>query len=332
MSWRIDNQHTTIRSINAIYLAQDARQVLLFHFLFASLDFLGILVRSDSLVAKNVHQILQQRLDGQPTDDPFLLPYGKPANNKLESFSMQFLDSLTLRAKNHLQSSCIKSLQPTPDRLPSPACAGMSLKVMDLYSLISILIFVELLILDTLARIISSMDFDYGAKGFLNLVLRSITSSVQQGSAVEVKEQCYIYLDILCYRLPLLVMPTSERQRICGTILSAMSQPTNSSGIFFLINRYLWLTPLIIVEALQYVLRYVDIICDVVRMLLITLMRALKIMGMDISPDIELFQRINSSYTWPASQLHSLPTAALRTVINPEEDTAKSEVLQLILF
>ncbi|PIO74898.1 hypothetical protein TELCIR_03087 [Teladorsagia circumcincta] len=45
--------------------------------------------RHESPVSRNVHAIFQQRLDGQPTDEPHLLPYGRAANNKLDAFDMQ---------------------------------------------------------------------------------------------------------------------------------------------------------------------------------------------------------------------------------------------------
>ena len=102
-------------------------------------------VRHESPTSRTVHAIFQQRLDGQPTDEPHILPYGRAANNKLDAFDMQvdftstssadvlfakistdfkFLDALTLRAKiNLLISTCFVSLHKV-DRLPSPACVG----------------------------------------------------------------------------------------------------------------------------------------------------------------------------------------------------------------
>ncbi|VDM60553.1 unnamed protein product [Angiostrongylus costaricensis] len=169
--------------------------------------------RHESPVSRTVHAIFQQRLDGQPTEEPHILPYGRTANNKLEAFDMQFLDSLTLRAKiNLLLSTCFVSLHKV-DRLPSPACV------------------------ETCARILTSIEFDYGLTNFIAILNRSITAALSPGPAdgLNLKDQCHILLDILCYRLPSIPMnfrtsmshshdPSPAGLRLCMTIHSAMAQ------------------------------------------------------------------------------------------------------------
>ncbi|KAJ1356108.1 hypothetical protein KIN20_013754 [Parelaphostrongylus tenuis] len=302
--------------------------------------------RHESPVSRTVHAIFQQRLDGQPTEEPHILPYGRAANNKLEAFDMQFLDSLTLRAKiNLLLSTCFVSLHKV-DRLPSPACV------------------------ETCARILTSIEFDYGLTNFIAILNRSITAALSPGPAdgLNLKDQCHILLDILCYRLPSIPMnfrssmshshdPSPAGLRLCMTIHSAMAQQQVASnyGLYSsmehtLMRQWAWnllpdtigLAHLFVDSAFGNTLLNLNswlvynpmdnartgrlVVCpEVVRMLLITMMRAMKIMG--IESDSELI-KINQVYTWAPSQLSSLPSAAQRTAIIIEEDTAKAEAFQ----
>ncbi|KAK6058723.1 hypothetical protein COOONC_03700 [Cooperia oncophora] len=302
--------------------------------------------RHESPVSRNVHAIFQQRLDGQPTDEPHLLPYGRAANNKLDAFDMQFLDALTLRAKiNLLLSTCFVSLHKV-DRLPSPACV------------------------ETCARILTSIEFDYGLTNFITILNRSITAALSPAPAdgLSLKDQCYMLLDLLCYRLPSIPMnfrasmshthdPTPAGLRLCMTIHSAMAQQqiATNYGLYSamehtLMRQWAWnllpdtisLAHLFVDNAFGNTLLNVNswlvynpmdnaragrlVVCpEIVRMLLITMMRAMKIMGIESDPEL---MRINQAYTWAPSQLSSLPLTAQRTAITLEEDTAKAEAFQ----
>ncbi|KAK5973909.1 hypothetical protein GCK32_001823 [Trichostrongylus colubriformis] len=313
--------------------------------------------RHESPISRNVHAIFQQRLDGQPTDELHLLPYGRAANNKLDAFDMQFLDALTLRAKiNLLLSTCFVSLHKV-DRLPSPACV------------------------ETCARILTSIEFDYGLTNFITILNRSITAALSPAPAdgLSLKDQCYILLDLLCYRpiylfkitlvrLPSIPMnfraslshthdPTPAGLRLCMTIHSAMAQQqvATNYGLYSamehtLMRQWAWnllpdtisLAHLFVDNAFGNTLLNLNswlvynpmdnaragrlVVCpEIVRMLLITMMRAMKIMG--VESDAELM-RINQVYTWAPSQLSSLPLTAQRTAVTLEEDTAKAEAFQ----
>ncbi|VDL76746.1 unnamed protein product [Nippostrongylus brasiliensis] len=302
--------------------------------------------RHESPISRNVHAIFQQRLDGQPTDEPHLLPYGRPANNKLDAFDMQFLDALTLRAKiNLLLSTCFVSLHKV-DRLPSPACV------------------------ETCARILTSIEFDYGLTNFITILNRSITAALTPPpqDSLSLKDQCYMLLDLLCYRLPSIPMnfrasishahdPSPAGLRLCMTIHSAMAQPQIASnyGLYSamehtLMRQWAWnllpdtisLAHLFVDNAFGNTLLNLNswlvsnpmdntragrlVVCpEIVRMLLITMMRAMKIMGIESDPEL---MRINQVYTWAPSQLSSLPLTAQRTAITPEEDIARAEAFQ----
>ncbi|KHJ92594.1 SH2 domain protein [Oesophagostomum dentatum] len=302
--------------------------------------------RHESPTSRSVHAIFQQRLDGQPTDEPHILPYGRAANNKLDAFDMQFLDALTLRAKiNLLISTCFVSLHKV-DRLPSPACV------------------------ETCARILTSIEFDYGLTNFIAILNRSITAALSPAppDGLNHKDQCYMLLDLLCYRLPSIPMnfraamshshdPTPAGLRLCMTIHSAMAQQqvaTNhllySAMEHTLMRQWAWnllpdtisLAHLFVDNAFGNTLLNLNswlvynpmentrmgrlVVCpEIVRMLLITMMRAMKIMGVESDPEL---MRINQVYTWAPSQLSSLPLAAQRTAITLEEDPVKAEAFQ----
>ncbi|CAJ0595260.1 unnamed protein product [Cylicocyclus nassatus] len=302
--------------------------------------------RHESQVSRSVHAMFQQRLDGQPTDEPHILPYGRAANNKLDAFDMQFLDALTLRAKiNLLISTCFVSLHKV-DRLPSPACV------------------------ETCARILTSIEFDYGLTNFIAILNRSITAALSPAPSdgLNHKDQCYMLLDLLCYRLPSIPMnfrttmshshdPTPAGLRLCMTIHSAMAQQQVASNHLLysamehtLMRQWAWnllpdtisLAHLFVDNAFGNTLLNLNswmvynpmdntrmgrlVVCpEVVRMLLITMMRAMKIMGIESDPEII---RINQVYTWAPSQLSSLPLSAQRTAITLEEDPAKAEAFQ----
>lgn len=86
----------------------------------------SISVRHESPVSRNVHAIFQQRLDGLPTDEPHLLPYGRAANNKLDAFDMQVGSSV---------NRCVTLVKPFRCDLSHHICFG------SLFSFFSVLNF-----------------------------------------------------------------------------------------------------------------------------------------------------------------------------------------------
>ncbi|EYC24424.1 hypothetical protein Y032_0014g2497 [Ancylostoma ceylanicum] len=269
--------------------------------------------RHESPISRNVHAIFQQRLDGQPTDEPHILPYGRAANNKLDAFDMQFLDALTLRAKiNLLISTCFVSLHKV-DRLPSPACV------------------------ETCARILTSIEFDYGLTNFIAILNRSITAALSPAPAdgLNHKDQCYMLLDLLCYRLPSIPMnfraamshthdPTPAGLRLCMTIHSAMAQQhvASNHGLYSamehtLMRQWAWnLLP----DTISLAHLFVD---NAFGNTLLNLNSWLVYNPMDNS-------RAGRLVICP--ELSSLPLTAQRTAITLEEDPAKAEAFQVLYF
>lgn len=53
---------------------------------------------------------------------------------------------------------------------------------------------------DTMARLVQTMEFDFSAKSFITLVVRTLQGAVCHQPLEGARESCYIFYEILCYR------------------------------------------------------------------------------------------------------------------------------------
>ncbi|CAD6184732.1 unnamed protein product [Caenorhabditis auriculariae] len=302
----------------------------------AMLAVLANAYRSDTRVGRSVQIVFQQRLDSIPNDETlFQLSYGRHACNKITSFSSEFLDSLTLRAKGSVLGLCLGSLRNfTSERCPSPA------------------------VLDTLAKLISTLEYELGVKPLMNLLQRSLYISNTPNSVETAREQCHILYDFLCYRVPTISLDEVRSEFVIFSLSYLFNLPILQNHQLYCViehtvmRNWCWST---YSETIAIGFRHFSkpiqsssrttvflypgsfptpsegkqypICPEIFRMYLISLMRAIKITGHEVSMDECYFAELVSTLGWPESMKHSFPDWALRSV-NTGTNTIVSADLQ----
>ncbi|CAI4221673.1 unnamed protein product [Auanema sp. JU1783] len=287
--------------------------------------------RSDNPIVRKVLRNFSTMLEGQSGDEPFFLPYNKHANNRLAPFELQLIDSFALRAKLHLLQVCAAPLRSTMERYPSPA------------------------IIETYAKLLYTVDFDFGFKHLVQLYSKTLHSP--QGGT-DYRDHLYIMSDLFTNRLTNMPLPPPGRETLLLTILAAMhttinpSKPANAElyliGDQILMRQFCW-SPF--TETLTLGTSFIPddrsvssrlcqpekfetpdfhVCPEISRILFISVMRTIKILGVSIShltEDPNFFQTACTKFTWGESQLQSFP-AICRTyteMVDKSTDVMMSE-------
>ncbi|PAV57811.1 hypothetical protein WR25_20143 [Diploscapter pachys] len=351
--------------------------------------------RSDSNVYKNVKQAFAFWLIGPPNEELHFISYNRTVINKFAPIQTQYLDSLTMRAKNHVYIVCTSALQKSSfqlSRLPSPA------------------------LIDTMARLVQTMEFDFSAKSFITLVVRTLQGAVCHQPLEGARESCYIFYEILCYRIPNIAIPVHARlyhiimQTITAMITLPYTMPveymqqnippgsqsfsTCSLSAFHLysvfeqtlIRQWAWtshadllycaisffhrqcatgiislhfyfppgkqlkpelmpygpeefkrashiglllINPNYYSQTQEQQNNVVPPSAEISRMFFISLLRAMKIMGVETTPDCELFTAINQAYKWPASQFLSFPPEVYKLAQPESEEKIRDDEMKI---
>ncbi|CAJ0960480.1 unnamed protein product, partial [Mesorhabditis belari] len=194
---------------------------------------------------QNVHRELQQKVDtvNQQQSHPetlFALSYGRLAVNKLEPCTIEFLDSLTIRAKSLMFTEYVRMLTSgVPDRLPSPA------------------------LLETIAMLCQIIDFERAPSYFYIKILPQLLSTAFQTPQVQqsqppmdpqtARDLTNICCELLSYRLNQMPITCQIRYNLtitCLTVLrnAPMTQiPPMTNALYFAVEhlmlRTMWWIP-----------------------------------------------------------------------------------------
>ncbi|CAI5437916.1 unnamed protein product [Caenorhabditis angaria] len=297
--------------------------------------------RSDSKVGKMIPPVYAQLLEGSDDSSLFTLSYGRQAINKMTAFSVEYLDALTIRAKKALLLQCFNCLRTTiSDKLPSPA------------------------VFDTVARICLSIDHEGAAKDVVHISHRSLLAVTS--AQTEARDQCFYLFDFLCYRLP--TISISLRHVFVTNIISALNGPYIDNApnhqLYELLEQYLmrqwcWtnfhenivnatttfgpsktgLPPNATAKLLQFPNDFIHAstgdrkkfpICpEIFRMKVITLMRAIKITGQELTLESSMFPYLITGFPWPEKMTKYFPKWALDLIANNNTDAMQPNFAEI---
>lgn len=280
------------------------------------------------LVLDNVESFLDCKADEREQ-----LPYMVMCHGRRVPLSLILIDSLTIHSRYRLLQMLMVKLhavvQMTPPlRYPSPA------------------------VVDTLARLAATTDYDYAAKQLIGLM----TCTVEQlgdmsGKANCAKDLLYIFCEIFSYCLVNNPYPFPHKATFLHTSYLALSNSTvHMNGALYaafeqvLLRFWMWNSPqdMFILSnqligkqgKLAYLLtspetfsefqpgafsdRVVNISPELIRCFLLSYLRSLKITGLELQS--EVLQRINKNFIWPRSTSQSFATQIPNCTIDDGTD------------
>ncbi|VDD91645.1 unnamed protein product [Enterobius vermicularis] len=292
------------------------------------------------LVLDNVESFLDCKADEREQ-----LPYMVMCHGRRVPLSLILIDSLTIHSRYRLLQMLLLKIHSVIDmtpplKYPSPA------------------------VVDTLARLAATTDYEYAAKQLVLVMTRTLEQLNQMnpndpaGETNRAKDLLYIFCEIFSYCLVNSPYPLTHKATFLHTSYVALSNSVvHMSGALYaafeqvLLRFWMWNCPheMFILSnqligkqgKLAYLItspdtfndfqpgnfndRSVNISPELMRCLLLSFFRALKITGLELQT--EVLQRINKNFVWPRSTSQTFAAQIPNCTIDDGTDFAQMDEL-----